>query len=162
MLIIKWYKPTSVNGQNKLHPNLLSTPACFRCWQSGMLSCVGSACVFALVRAPCSGRTSRETLFKSHDGDGYTAPSLRKSSIETVIQHIRQCKSELTRNMIVPQQAALEQERVEQRFEELAEVVKRLIERVKLLEAGAVVAENWITERDHVIGALQEMLEHQS
>jgi hypothetical protein len=96
--------------------------------------------------------------FLSHSGDGYTAPSLHTLSIETVIQHIRHCKSELTRNMIVLQQAALEQERTEQRFEGLAEDVKTLIEVVKPLEAGSVVTDQWIRERDQVIMMLQGIL----
>jgi hypothetical protein len=97
--------------------------------------------------------------FLSRGGDGYTAPSLPQSSIETVIQHMRQCRSELTRNMIVLQQAALEQERTEQRFEGLAEVVTLLIEVARKPAVGSVVAKDWITERDQVIAVLHEMLE---
>jgi hypothetical protein len=96
--------------------------------------------------------------FLSRGGDGYTAPSSRKPSIEAVIQNIRHCKSELTLNMIVLQQAALEQERTEQRFERLAEVVNMLIEVVKPLEVGSVVTDQRIRERDQAIMRLQGIL----
>jgi hypothetical protein len=100
--------------------------------------------------------------FLSRGGDGYTAPSPRKPSIEAVIQHMRQCKSEITRNMIVLQQAALEQERTEQRFEKLAEAVNLLIEAVRPLEAGAVVTEQWIAGRDQAIVMLQGVLSNET
>jgi len=94
-------------------------------------------------------------VFLSRGGDGYTAPAPRQASIEAVIQRMRQCKSDLTRNMIVLQQAALEQERKEQLFERLAEVVTMLIEAVTSLEAGTVVTDEWIRERDQTIKRLQ-------
>ena len=96
--------------------------------------------------------------FLSHGGDGYTAPP-HKPNIEDVIRQMYVCRSELMRNTALLQQVALEQERVEQRFEGLAEVVKILIEVARKPAAGSVVAKDWIAERDQVVAVLQEMLE---
>jgi hypothetical protein len=96
--------------------------------------------------------------FPSTGSVGYRAPSPRKPDIKEIIQHIRQCRDELTRNVLMLQQAALEQERTEQRFEGLAEIINRLIQVIKLLEAGAVVTDQWIRERDQVIAILQGIL----
>ncbi len=98
-------------------------------------------------------------VFLSRGGDGYTAPAPRQASIEAVIQRMRQCKSDLTRNMIVLQQAALEQERKEQLFERLAEVVTMLIDVVEKPAAGSTVTKDWITERDQVVAVLRKMLD---
>jgi hypothetical protein len=104
------------------------------------------------------GNNSYKRAFLSAGDSGYKAPSLRKPDIKEVIQHIRQCRDELTRNVLLLQQAALEQERTEQRFEGLAKVVDLFIEVVKKPLALSVVTEDWIRERDQIIMVLQEIL----
>jgi hypothetical protein len=95
--------------------------------------------------------------FLSRGGDGYTAPP-RKPNIEDVIRQMYVCRSELMRNTAILQQAALEQERTEQRFEGLAQAVTLLIEVAKKPVAESVVTEDWIKERDQVIMGLQKAL----
>jgi hypothetical protein len=95
--------------------------------------------------------------FLSRGGDGYTAPP-RKPNIEDVIRQMYVCRSELMRNTAILQQAALEQERTEQRFEGLAQAVTLLIEVAKKPVAESVVTEDWIKERDQVIMVLQTVL----
>ncbi len=102
--------------------------------------------------------SSYKGTFLSAGDMGYVAPRRRKVDVKEIVQHMRQCRDELTRNVLILQQAALEQERTEQRFEGLAKVVDLFIEVVKKPLALSVVTEDWIRERDQIIMVLQEML----
>jgi hypothetical protein len=81
-------------------------------------------------------------------GGGYKAPYPRKADIKEIIQYVRQCRDELTRNVITLQQAALEQERLEAYYEQLAAATKTLIEVTKELEVGTELTSEWIQRRD--------------
>src|SRR5579884_869424 len=82
--------------------------------------------------------------FLSSGSAAYRAPSPRKPDIKEVVQHIRQCRDEMTRNVIILQQAALEQERLEAYYDQLAIATKTLVEVIEELEAGTVLTNEWI------------------
>ncbi len=89
--------------------------------------------------------------FLSSGGPGYRAPSSRKSDIKAAIQHIRQCRDEMTRNVLILQQAALEQERLEAYFEQLAAAIQTLIEVIEEPGEGTILTSEWIQRRDEAI-----------
>jgi hypothetical protein len=89
--------------------------------------------------------------FLSAGESGYRAPSPRKPDIRKVLQHIRQCRNEITHNVIILQQAALEQERLEAYFEQLAAATKTLIEVAEELREGATITSEWVQRRDQAI-----------
>jgi hypothetical protein len=74
------------------------------------------------------------------------------------MQQLRVCREGLARDITALQHIAQEQERTEQRYEQLAQGVNLLIEVVKEPVAGTVVTEEWGTNRDQAIITLQEML----
>jgi hypothetical protein len=104
-----------------------------------------------------SHNTSKGTFFSS-GGPGYRAPSPRKPNIKEVVQHVRQCRDEMTRNVIILQQAALEQERLEAYFEQLAAATQTLIEVMQEPGEGTVLTGEWMQRRDEVIKVVRMIL----
>ena len=89
--------------------------------------------------------------FLSAGEPGYTAPSPRKPNVREIVLHMRQCRNEMTHDILLLQQAALEQERLEKYYEQLAVGVKTVIEMVEELEEGAVITGEWVQRRDQAI-----------
>ena len=105
-----------------------------------------------------SSHNSFKGTFLSSGGAGYRAPSPRKPDIKAIIQHIRQCRDEITRNVIVLQQAALEQERLEAYYEQLAIATKALVDVVEEPGEGTVLTSEWIQSRDEAIKAIHMII----
>jgi len=97
------------------------------------------------------GNNSSQGAFLSAGSSGYKAPSPRKPDIKEIIQYVRQCRDELTRNVITLQQAALEQERLEAYYEQLAAATKTLIEVAEELGEGRTITSEWVQRRDEAI-----------
>jgi hypothetical protein len=97
------------------------------------------------------GKRTYQGIFLSSGEGGYRAPSPRKSNVKQIIQHMRQCRNEMTHDVMLLQQVALEQERLEQQYDQLAIGVKALVEVVEELEEGAVITNEWIKHRDQAI-----------
>ena len=102
---------------------------------------------------------SYKGTFLSSGGSGYTAPSPRKPNIKKIVQHMQQCRNEMTHDMMLLQQAALEQERLENYYDQLAVGVKTLIEVAEELEAGMVIASEWVKHRDQAITIIRMILD---
>ena len=81
-----------------------------------------------------------------------------KPDIKAVVQHIRQCRDEITRDVIILQQAALEQERLEAYFEQLAAATRILIEVIEEPGEGTILTSEWIERRDEAIKAVHVIL----
>lgn len=94
---------------------------------------------------------SYKGMFLSSGGSGYTAPSPRKANIKEIVLHMRQCRNEMTYDVMLLQQVALEQERLEKYDEQLVVGAKTLIEVVEELEAGMMITSEWIKHRDQAI-----------
>ena len=103
---------------------------------------------------------SSKGTFLSSGGPGYRAPSPHKPDIKAVVQHIRQCRDEITRNVIILQQAALEQERLEEYFEQLAAATQILIEVTEEPGKGTTLTSEWIQRRDEAIKAIHIVGSH--
>ncbi len=86
--------------------------------------------------------------FLSSGDAGYRAPPPRKPDVKAVIQHIQRCRDEIMRNIVIPQQAALEQERLEAYFEQLAAAIQTLIEVIAEPGEGTILTSEWIQRRD--------------
>ena len=106
-----------------------------------------------------SNHNSSEGTFLSSGGSGYRATSPRKPDIKAVVQHIRQCRDEITHNVLVLQQAALEQERLEAYYEQLSAGVKVLIGVIEDPGKGAVLTSEWIQRRDEAIRVVDMILD---
>lgn len=104
------------------------------------------------------GNNIHKGTFLSSGGSGYRAPSPHRPNIKEIVQHVRQCRDEITRNVIILQQAALEQERLETYYEQLAVGTKALIEVVEELEAGTVLTSEWVRQRDEATRAIHIIL----
>ena len=96
-------------------------------------------------------KRSYQGTFLSSGEVGYTAPSPRKPNVKQIVLHMRQCRNEMTHDVMLLQQVALEQERLEQQYEQLAVGVKTLIEVVEELEAGTMITGEWIKHRNQAI-----------
>ena len=105
-----------------------------------------------------SSTNSSKGIFLSSGGPGYRAPSLHKPDIKEIVQHIRQCRDEITRNVIILQQAALEQERLEAYYEQLAAATKTLIEVIEEPGEGTVLTSEWIQRRGEAIKVVDMIL----
>ena len=108
-----------------------------------------------------NSHNSSQGTFLSSGGSGYRAPSPRKPDIKAVVQHIRQCRDEITRNVIILQQAALEQERLEAYFEQLAAATQTLIEVMEEPGEGTVLTSEWIQRRDEAIKVVRMILDQE-
>ena len=106
-----------------------------------------------------SSHNSSKGTFLSSGGPGYSAPSPCKPNIKKIIQHIRQCRDEITRNVIVLQQAALQQERLEAYFEQLAAAIQTLIEVIEEPGEGTILTSEWIQRRDEAIKGVHMILD---
>jgi hypothetical protein len=105
-----------------------------------------------------SSRNSSKDSFLSSGGPGYRAPSPRKPDIKKVLQHIRKCRDEMTRNAIILQQAALEQERVEAYYEQLATATQTLIGVIEEPGEGTVLTSEWVQRRDEATKIIHMIL----
>lgn len=101
---------------------------------------------------------SYKRTFLSSGGPGHTAPSPRKPNIKQIVLHMRQCRNEMTHDVLLLQQAALEQERLEKYYEQLAVEVKTLIEVIEELEEGAVITSVWVKRRDQAITTIRMII----
>ena len=108
-----------------------------------------------------SSHNSSKGTFLSSGGPGYRAPSPRKPDIKVVVQHIRQCRDEITRNVIILQQAALEQERLEAYFEQLAAATQTLIEVMEEPGERTMLTSEWIQRRDEAIKVVRMILDQE-
>ena len=108
-----------------------------------------------------SNRNSSKGPFLSSGGSGYRAPSPHKPNIKRVVQHIQQCRDEITRNVIILQQAALEQERLEAYYEQLAAATQTLIEVMEEPGEGTVLTGEWMQRRDEVIKVVRMILDQE-
>ena len=102
---------------------------------------------------------SYKGTFLSSGGSGYTAPSPRKPNVKKIVQHMQQCRNEMTHDMMQLQQMALEQERLENYYDQLAIGVKTLVEVVEELEVGMVIASEWVRHRDQAITIIRMILD---
>ena len=101
---------------------------------------------------------SFQDTFLSSGGPGYRAPSLQKPDIKKVMRHIQKCRDEITHDVLILQQAALEQERLEAYFEQLAAATQTLIEVMEEPGEGTVLTSEWIQHRDEAVKIVYTIL----
>ena len=105
-----------------------------------------------------SSHNSSKGAFLSSGGSGYRAPSPHKPDIKEIVQHVRQCRDEMTRNVIILQQAALEQERLEAYYEQLATATQTLLGVIEEPGEGTVLTGEWIQRRDEATKIIHMIL----
>ena len=106
-----------------------------------------------------SNRNSSKGTFLSSGGPDYRALSPRKPNIKEIVLHMRQCRDEMTHDVMLLQQAALEQERLEASYEQLAIGAKTLIEVVEELEAGVMITSEWVKHCDQAITIIRMIVD---
>ncbi len=97
--------------------------------------------------------------FLSSGEPGYTALSPRKPNAKEIVLHMRQCRNEMTHDVMLLQQVALEQERQEKLYEQLAVGARTLIEVVEGLEVDVVITGEWIQHRDQAITIIRMLFD---